>query len=325
MTNRRWVMESDMSKGWRGKRVAILMGGISKEREISLKTGGAIGAALKRLGYDVADIDVGEGAKLVAQLTKAKADVALIALHGKFGEDGCIQGLLEMMRMPYTGGGVLASAVGMDKIICKRIARELGIPCAPEILFESNHTSAEQFVADFDMEFPVIVKPSREGSTINMSIVHRKDELLMAMRMALESDDKVIVEKYIKGKEVTVGLINGEALPTLEIAPKSGFYDYKSKYTKGMTEYIVPARIGEEVSERLMRWSEIICKAIECEGTARADYMVSQDDEVYFLEVNTIPGMTELSLVPKAAAHIGIGFDELCERLLDGARLKVNV
>lgn len=314
-----------MSGKWKGKRVAVLMGGISKEREISLKTGGAISAALTRLDYDVREIDVGGGAELVAQLESAKVDVAVIALHGKFGEDGCIQGLLEMMRIPYTGGGVLASSVGMDKMICKRIARELGIPCPPEMLFESEQQSAEQFVADFDMEFPVIVKPAREGSTINMTIVHRKDELLLGMRTALESDTKVIVEKYIKGREVTVGLLNGEALPTLEIAPKSGFYDYKSKYTKGMTEYIVPARIGEGIAERLKRWSEIICSAIECEGTVRVDYIVPDDGEAYFLEVNTIPGMTELSLVPKAAAHIGIDFDGVCERLLDGARLKVNV
>jgi D-alanine-D-alanine ligase len=314
-----------MSGIWKGKKVAVLMGGISKEREISLRTGGAISAALARLGYDVREVDVGEGAELAAQLRDMRPDVAVVALHGKFGEDGCIQGLLEMIRIPYTGGGVLASSVGMDKIICKRVARELGVPCPPEMLFESEQQSAEQFVADFDMEFPVIVKPVREGSTINMTIVHRKDELLLGMRTALESDTKVIVEKYIEGREVTVGLLNGEALPTLEIAPKSGFYDYKAKYTKGMTEYIVPARIGEAMAESLKRWSEIMCKAIECEGTVRVDYIVPNDEEAYFLEVNTIPGMTELSLVPKAAAHIGIEFDEVCERLLDGARLKVNV
>lgn len=314
-----------MAGKWKGKKVAVLMGGISKEREISLKTGGAISAALKRSGYDVTDVDVGDGAKLVRRLEELKPDVALVALHGKFGEDGCIQGLLEMIRIPYTGGGVMASSVGMDKIVCKRIARELGIPCAPEMIFESGTLGTEQFVAEFDMDLPVIVKPSREGSTINMSIVQRKEDLLGAVQAALESDDKVIVEKYIKGREVTVGILNGEALPTLEIAPKGGFYDYKSKYTKGMTEYIVPARIGDAIAERLTRWSEIICNAIECEGTARVDYIVSGDDDAYFLEVNTIPGMTELSLVPKAAAHIGIGFDEVCERLLDGARLKVNV
>ncbi len=314
-----------MAGKWKDKRIAVLMGGISKEREISLKTGTAIVSALKRLNYDVHTIDVGEGVELVENLTKIKPDVALIALHGKFGEDGCVQGLLEMMRIPYTGGGVLASAVGMDKIICKRIARELGIPCVPEKLFETGTNNAERFIKEFEMEFPVIVKPSREGSTINMTIVNKPGELREALRVAIQSDTKVIVEQYIKGKEVTVGLINGQALPTLEIAPKSGFYDYTSKYTKGMTEYIVPARIGDEIASKLKRWSETLCEAIECEGTARVDFIVSNDSEAYFLEVNTIPGMTELSLVPKAAAHIGISFDEVCERLLDGARLKVNV
>jgi D-alanine-D-alanine ligase len=310
---------------WKNKRVAVLLGGTSKEREISLKTGTAIASALKRLNYDVFTVDVGDGIELVLNLTKIKPDVALIALHGKLGEDGCVQGLLEMMRIPYTGGGVLASAVGMDKITCKRIARELGIPCVPDKTFESHLNDAERFVKAFEMDFPVIVKPSREGSTINMTIVHKLESLHDAIAVALKSDSKVIVERYISGKEVTVGLINGEALPPLEIAPKSGFYDYTSKYTKGMTEYIVPARIGDHMSAKLKRWSEVLCNAIECEGTARVDFIVANDSEAYFLEVNTIPGMTELSLVPKAAAHIGISFDEVCERLLDGARLKVNV
>ena len=247
-----------MSDRWKGKRVAVLMGGISKEREISIKTGTAISQALGRSGYEVIDIDVGAGAELVNKLEAIRPDVAVVALHGKFGEDGCVQGLMEMMRVPYTGGGVLASAVGMDKIICKRIARELGIPCPPEIVFEAAGGDVQRFVADFDMDFPVIAKPSREGSTINMTIVQRKEDLLDAMNKAMESDDKVIVETYIKGKEVTVGLINGEALPTLEIAPKGGFYDFESKYTKGMTEYIVPARIGDGIAEKLKHWSEII-------------------------------------------------------------------
>jgi D-alanine-D-alanine ligase len=314
-----------MSGVWKGKKVAILMGGASREREISLRTGSAISAGLRRQGYDVEDVDFSDGIDLVNRLLALQPDVALIALHGKFGEDGCVQGLLEMLRVPYTGGGVLASAVGMDKVVCKRLARELGLPCAPDRVFESGASGMERFVADFDMDFPVIVKPAREGSTINMTIVHRKSELLEALRTSNQSDAKVIIEKYIAGTEVTVGLINGEALPVLEIAPKGGFYDYTSKYTKGMTEYIVPARIDAGVAEKLKRWSEALCSEIECEGTARVDFIVTGESKAFFLEVNTIPGMTELSLVPKAAAHKGMGFDEVCERLLDGARLKVNV
>lgn len=314
-----------MTGKWKGKRVAVLMGGISKERDISLRTGGAISAGLARLGYEVVSIDVKGGAELAGRLASEKADVAVIALHGKFGEDGCVQGLLEMIRIPYTGAGVLASSVGMDKVVCKRVARGIGIPCLPEVAFDSERDDADVFAAKFAMDMPVIVKPSREGSTINMTIVKKKGDLAQALKTAADSDNRILVEKYIKGRELTVGLINGEALPVLEIAPKSGFYDYASKYTKGMTEYIVPARISDALAQRLKDYSRRIYAEIDCEGTARVDFIAPSDEEAYFLEINTIPGMTELSLVPKAAAHVGMGFDEVCERLLDGARLKVNV
>ena len=314
-----------MSGKWKGKKVAVLLGGISKEREISIRTGTAISQALRRAGCDVVEVDVGEGAALVSKLAELKPDAAVVALHGKFGEDGCVQGLLEMVRVPYTGGGVMASAVGMDKVLCKSVARQIGLPCLPEALFDSDRDDPRAFSAAYDLGFPAIVKPSREGSTINMNIVEDRDGLVSALDQASDSDNRILVEPYVKGIEVTVGIINGEALPTLEIAPKSGFYDYKSKYTKGMTEYIVPARIPERLSSELMRDSERLYRVIECEGTARADFIVSGDDEAWFLEINTVPGMTELSLVPKAAAFVGISFDELCLRLLDGARLKVNV
>jgi D-alanine-D-alanine ligase len=170
----------------------------------------------------------------------------------------------------------------------------------------------------------VIVKPSREGSTINMTIVRKPEELAPALATAAGSDTRVLVEEFLEGREVTVGVLNGEVLPPLEIAPKSGFYDYASKYTKGATEYIVPARIGTGIARRLQEWTLAIYRAIDCDGTARADFIVASDDEAWFLEINTIPGMTELSLVPKAAAYIGLSFDDVCERLLQSARLKVQ-
>ena len=313
-----------MAGRWKGKRVAVLMGGLSKERDISLRTGAAIEAGLSRRGYSCVPIDVGEGHELVRALERERPDVAVVALHGKFGEDGCIQGLLELLRIPYTGGGVMASAVGMDKVICSRVARELGIPCPEEACFDASNSDIEKVAADMQLPLPVIVKPSREGSTINMAIVRERSELLPALRQATASDNKVVVERYVSGTEVTVGLINGKALPCLEIAPKCGFYDYASKYTKGMTEYIVPARIDGAAAERLKGWSELLARELECEGTARCDYIVSPDGGEYFLEINTVPGMTELSLVPKAAAHVGMSFDDVCERLLEGARLKVT-
>lgn len=308
---------------WKTKKVGVLMGGVTKERDISIRTGSAISASLKRMGYNVVDIDV--GSDIVDRLKSEQVDVAFIALHGKFGEDGCIQGMLEMMRIPYTGGGVMGSSVGMDKVVCDMVAMQLGIPTPREMYFNISDESAESFVQRVAIPCPLIVKPSREGSTINMSIVHKIEELLPAINTAAASDSKIIVQQFIQGKEVTVGLLNGRALPPLEIAPKSGFYDYTSKYTKGATEYILPARISQKVSEKIQEWSVAVFDALDCSGTARCDYIVDDSDRAYFLEINTIPGMTELSLVPKAAAHIGINFDQLVEEILGTAALKVNV
>ena len=308
---------------WKNRKVGVLMGGVTKERDISLRTGGAISASLKRMGYNVADIDV--GSDIVDRLKSEAVDVAFIALHGKFGEDGCIQGLLEMMRIPYTGGGVLGSSVGMDKVVCDMVAMQLGVPIPMEMYFNIGDESAESFVQRVAMPCPLIIKPSREGSTINITIVKKIDELLPAIETAAKSDTKIIIQQYIQGKEITVGLLNGRALPALEIAPKSGFYDYASKYTKGATEYILPARISQKVADKIQEWSVAVFNALDCSGTARCDYMVDENDRAYFLEINTIPGMTELSLVPKAAAHIGINFDQLVEEILGTAALKVNV
>ena len=299
------------------------MGGITREREISLRTGNAISASLRRMGYDVVDIDV--GSDVVDRLKSEKIDVAFIALHGKFGEDGCIQGLLEMMRIPYTGGGVLGSSVGMDKVVCDMVAMQLGIPIPREECFNINEDTTDSIVARLTVPYPVIVKPSREGSTINMTIVKKMDDLPGAIETAAKSDEKIIVQEFIAGKEITVGILNGRPLPPLEIAPKSGFYDYTSKYTKGATEYILPARIPQKVAEKIQDWSVAVFEALDCTGTARCDYIVGENDRAYFLEINTIPGMTELSLVPKAAAHIGINFDMLVEEILGTASLKIHV
>jgi len=312
-----------MKDKWKDKKIGVLMGGVTKEREISLRTGSAISASLKRMEYNVVDIDV--GTDLIDRLKQERIDVAFVALHGKFGEDGCVQGLLEMMRIPYTGGGVLGSSVGMDKIVCDMLALQLGIPVPREQCFNIKEESPEGFMQRMTIPYPVIVKPSREGSTINITIVKRPEEFLNALKMAAQSDEKIIVQEYLQGKEVTVGLLNGRALPPLEIAPKSGFYDYTSKYTKGMTEYIVPARISEKVTAKISDWSVAIFKVLDCSGAARCDYIVGENERAHFLEINTIPGMTELSLVPKAAAHIGITFDNLVAEILNEAALKVNV
>ncbi|MBI4126927.1 MAG: D-alanine--D-alanine ligase [Deltaproteobacteria bacterium] len=295
------------------------MGGPSKEREVSLRSGRAVLAALQRRGYDAVEIDA--AADLPDRLRREGIAAVFIALHGKLGEDGCVQGMLEWLGIPYTGAGVLGSSVGMDKVVCKRTAQSLGIPVAPDAIFIAGRDDPTTFGTTLPMSLPVIVKPSREGSTINVTIVQTTAELSAAIPHACESDGTVLVEKYVKGTELTVGLLEGKALPVVEIVPKSGFYDYTSKYTKGMTEYIVPARIDAETTKALRAWSEKLAEIVGAVGFARADYMMENHD-VVFLELNTIPGMTDLSLVPMAARAAGIEFDELCERILEGASLK---
>ncbi|MBI4211715.1 MAG: D-alanine--D-alanine ligase [Deltaproteobacteria bacterium] len=304
------------------KKIGVLMGGMSKEREISLRTGAAIAAALKRQGYQIESIDA--DVHLIDRLKEKKIEVAFIALHGKLGEDGSVQGMLEWLRIPYTGSGVMASSIAMEKIMCKRIAHDVGLPVASHEIFRSGEESPMAFAKRYTGVYPAIVKPSREGSTVNTTIVENADALAQAIETALGSDDLILIEKFIRGEEVTVGILNGKSLPPLEIAPKSGFYDYTSKYTKGMTEYLLPARISGDMSERLMRQTAAIYQELGCKGVARADFMIGEEGEC-FLEINTIPGMTETSLVPKAAQYVGIDFDMLCEEILKTASLKVRV
>lgn len=310
------------------KKIGVLMGGLSREREISLKTGKAVLDSIQRTGHDAVSIDC--GTDLPARLRSEGIEVAFVCLHGPLGEDGCVQGLLEWMRIPYTGSGVMASALAMDKAVLNSLGQGLGFLRPKEIVFDSRFETMEALLSrlrhGFGFGWPVIVKPSREGSTINTTIVREFEGMEGALRQALQSDTKVLVEEFIKGQEVTVALLNGKALPSIEIVPQSGFYDYQSKYTKGKTDYILPARITRECQSELNRVSEKIGRAIDCEGVVRADFIISDPGrKPYFLEVNTIPGMTETSLVPKAAAHAGISFDDLCRKILEGASLKANL
>ncbi len=298
------------------KKVGVLLGGLSKERDVSLRSGKAIANALRSKGYPVIEIDVGQD---IAERLKAEGiEVAFLALHGRYGEDGSIQGLLEVMGIPYTGAGVLPSAVGMDKELTKRLVAPAGVKTPEWKVIRRNEVAA---MKKSPIILPVVVKPNREGSTIGISIVKDEKDFLPALQEAAKLDETVLVEQFILGMEVTVAVVNGQALPVLEIVPKSGFYDYTSKYTKGATEYIVPARISDDVRDRLQQTSEKIWNLLHLSGFSRMDFIVTKDGE-YFLEVNTIPGMTETSLVPKAAAASGVSFEELCERILKGASLK---
>ncbi len=309
-----------MNGRWKGKRVGVLMGGVSKEREVSLRSGAAMAGALERRGYSVTLMDMTRD--MVSQLQQADIHVAVIALHGAYGEDGAIQGALECLRIPYTGAGIVGSSVAMDKVLCKHVARSIGIATPMHHVFHAT-TDTLHSLDNLAIDFPVIVKPVHEGSTIGISIVKRAADLPPAIQMAAACDSKIVIEEFVVGKEITVGWVCGQALTPLEIAPKSGFYDYHSKYTKGATEYILPARIPAPTMTLVKDWTDRICRELECRGMARADFLVRDDGSATFIELNTIPGMTETSLVPKAAAYDGMSFEEVCERVLDDAALSL--
>jgi len=304
---------------WTGKRVAVLFGGRSSEREVSLKTGAAIAKALGEKGYDVAliDVDVDVAAKLRAE----KVAVAFNALHGRWGEDGCVQGLLEAMAIPYTGSGVTASAIGMDKILSKLLFKSVGLRVCEYRVFPAADAGRIR-LGDLPFGLPCIVKPANEGSSVGVSLVKQASELTAACAEAAKWKGDVIVERFVKGKEVQVAVLDGKALGVIEVVPANAFYDYAAKYTAGTTQYFYPARIPEAATKMLLESGEKAHLALGCAGVTRTDFILVDDGSAFILEVNTLPGMTATSLVPKIAAGNGIPFPDLCERLLDGAALK---
>lgn len=301
-----------MDKGRMKKRkIGVLLGGKSSEREISIKSGNAILQSLLRSGYHAIGIDVNND--LTERLKRKGIEVAFIALHGKWGEDGTVQGLLEIMGIPYTGSGVLGSSLSMDKAIMKLLFTGMGIP-----------TPVYTILADErELTFPIpfVVKPANEGSTIGTSIVRKEKEKDDAIKTALKYDRKLLIERYIKGREITVGIVNNIVLPIIEVRPSKGFYDFEAKYTKGMTEYIVPAKINKKIERRAKDIALGVYKAFELSGCVRID-MLMEKDMPQVIDINTSPGMTETSLVPKAWGHMGKTFDELIEEILKGASLK---
>ncbi|MCX5885863.1 MAG: D-alanine--D-alanine ligase [Proteobacteria bacterium] len=304
------------------KRIAVLMGGQSSEREISLRTGQAILKALQDRGYRAFPIDA--GSDIAFRLREGKVDIAFIALHGRLGEDGTIQGLLEVMGIPYTGSGVMASALSMNKVMSKKVFDFHKIP-TPEFQYgDVAALKGEKIDECCAIGFPMVVKPVEEGSTIGITIVRKKRELAGAVKKASAFGDTVLFERFIRGREVTVGVLDGRPLPIIEIAPREGFYDYHAKYTKGFTEYILPARLKKTSYARVQEFGVKAYQALGCEGVARVDFMVDEEERPYCLEVNTVPGMTETSLLPKAAKAVGIDFNELVETILAGARLRTD-
>ncbi|TLM65821.1 MAG: D-alanine--D-alanine ligase [Deltaproteobacteria bacterium] len=304
------------SENLHDKRIVVLMGGLSAERDISLRTGSAVLRALQERGLNAAGLDVGRD--LPARLIELGTEVAFIALHGRFGEDGTVQGLLELLRIPYTGSGVLASSVAMNKLVAKQVLLHHGV-ATPGFAVYRRGDDLDAFVAG-QTAYPLVSKPAREGSTIGVSIVRDPQQLRAGLEEALRFDDLVLVEEFIAGAEVTVGVLGDQPLPVIQVVPKGGFYDFQSKYTPGQTEYLLPAPLPADVTSRLQAAAVTACRALGCRGAARVDFIV-RDAELFCLEVNTIPGMTETSLLPKAAGAVGISFGDLVLRILADAGL----
>ncbi len=293
-------------------RVAVMLGGDSSEREVSLQSGTAVLEALLARGVDAHAWDPAD--KSLVEFAAAGFDRVWIALHGPGGEDGALQGALQWLDIPYTGSGVMASAVAMDKVRSKHLFCAAGIP-TPEYAVVTNH--AEASIAAEQIEFPLIVKPSGQGSSVGMSKVFERAELNDAIDSALQYGDNVLMERCIIGGEYTVGVLQGQALPTIRISTPRVFYDYRAKYESNRTEYICPGTSSDEEEQLYADLAVAAFNELGCEGWGRVDFMTGADGQPLTLEVNTVPGMTSHSLVPMAAKASGMDFPELCWRILE--------
>jgi D-alanine-D-alanine ligase len=296
------------------KRIAVLMGGPSSEREVSLKTGTGVFNALKSLGYNTTALDwKPEGTSLPALIEAAKVDVVWNALHGTYGEDGAVQGLLQCLGIACTGSGVLASALAMDKIASKRVFESHGIATPAWQIYRPGEA--------IRIAFPIVVKPANEGSSVGVSVVRNADEVEPALTLAGKSVGTILIEEYIEGHEVFVGILGEEALGTIEVRTSKGFYDYEAKYLRDDTEYLIPAELPEVLCEKLSALALGAHHALGCESYSRVDIRVRENGEAFVLEVNTLPGMTGQSLMPKVAKYAGVDYPALCERILLAALL----
>jgi D-alanine-D-alanine ligase len=295
------------------KKIGVLLGGLSSEREVSLASGNAVLKALKDKGYYAVAIDVGRD---VAEKIRVNGiEVAFIALHGRFGEDGAIQGLLEVMGIPYTGSGILASALGMNKTISKQVFRSRGLLVGPyEVIYAGDAAKVNDALED--IRFPAVIKPHAEGSSVGVSLVFKREDLAPAVALALKYGKEFLIEKFIKGKEVQVGILGNRALGAIEIVPKRAFYDYTAKYEKGMSDHYFPARIPDVAYKRTLEAGLAAHQVIGCRGYSRVDFIIDDSGAPYILEVNTLPGMTATSLLPEIANGVGIPFPDLVEEIL---------
>lgn len=299
------------------KKVLVMSGGFSSEREVSLVTGAGVAAALREAGYEVVAYDLRDFREFIGVLEKEKPDVVFNALHGNYGEDGTIQGFLDLMQIPYTHSGLSASAAGMRKDITREVAKSIGIKTAPaQIMSYRAFKAAAETLAR-----PFVVKPVSDGSSVGVFIVTDAADL----KNVVYHDDDILllVEKYIPGRELTVMVLEDKAYTVTELRPKAGFYDYKAKYTDGMTEHLLPAPVSDETAEICKDYAVKIHRALGCNTVSRSDFRYNPEDGVVLLEINTNPGLTPLSLVPEQAKYAGISYKELCVKLVEGAKCRL--
>ena len=299
--------------------IGVLMGGYSSEREISLRSGQAVAEALSLEGHSVLPLDIitDDPSKIIQQIQAVPLDVAFIALHGRLGEDGAIQSILEKLEIPYTGCGVQASQMAFNKILTQKALKAAGLPVPAHFCINDGK------VMDFKTAWaqikstPLVVKPACEGSSIGVHIVRHPSEWEPAFKNALSYGPQIIVEQFIKGREFTAAVLDRESLALVEIVPKSNFFSFTAKYQKGATHYICPAEVPEQLTRKIKELSLSAAQVLGCEGFSRVDLRVDASEQPFVLEVNTIPGFTETSLFPKAACEAGYSFVQLCEKLLD--------
>jgi D-alanine-D-alanine ligase len=303
---------------WRESRVGVLLGGLSAERDISYMSGEAICKTLHEGGYQVVPIEVEATG---AWMTKvSEIDVAFIALHGKFGEDGAVQGFLELAGVPYTGSGVLASALAMNKPMAKRIWESHQLPTPHWQVIERD----EPWELRNDLTYPVVVKPCAEGSSVGVSIVRSPERLRGGLAEAFQHDAQALVESYISGKEVTVGILGERALGAMEVIAKGEFHSYEVKYTAGREEFILPAPLAPDVYDRVLALALAAHRALGCAGYSRVDTRVNEQNQIFLLEVNTLPGFTSLSYLPRIAEHAKLSYRDLVEAILQQAALHIQ-
>ena len=299
------------------QKVALIYGGIGAESDVSKDTAKAFAKALDELGEDYEQLEASED--LPQKLSALKPKVALLAVHGKYAEDGTLQGLCEYLKIPYTGSGVLASALSMDKIFSKNLFEKHNIPTAKFQLLDLHEQDLKKFT--LELSYPVVVKPSREGSSVGISIAKNQKEFVDAVNLAANYDHYILIEKFIEGKEVTIPVLKGKTLASVEVAPKEGFYNYENKYQAGKTNYIIPANVEKRTLDRLQELTLEACHLMRVRSYARVDFMLDKSENPYIMEVNTLPGCTPTSLVPKAAAHAGIEFKDFIKQIMEEATL----